>query len=40
MIIPIGFLVILGCVFGSFIVAGGKMEIIIHALPQIGRAHV
>jgi chemotaxis protein MotA len=33
-IIPIGFLVILGCVFGSFVVAGGKMEIIFHALPH------
>jgi hypothetical protein len=30
----IGFLVILACVFGSFIVAGGKMEVILHALPH------
>lgn len=30
----IGFLVILGCVFGSFLVSGGKMEIILHALPH------
>lgn len=34
MIIPIGFVVILACVFGSFIVAGGKMDIILHALPH------
>src|SRR3569623_1762111 len=30
----IGFLVILGCVFGSFLISGGKMEIILHALPH------
>ncbi len=30
----IGFIIILGCVFGSFIMAGGKMEIILHALPH------
>jgi chemotaxis protein MotA len=30
----VGFLVILGCVFGSFIMAGGKMDIILHALPH------
>ena len=30
----VGFLIILGCVFGSFIVAGGKMEVILHALPH------
>jgi chemotaxis protein MotA len=29
----IGIIVILGCVFGGYILAGGKMEIIIHALP-------
>lgn len=34
MINSIGFLVILACVFGSFIVAGGKMEVILHALPH------
>ncbi len=34
MINGIGFLVILACVFGSFIVAGGKMEVILHALPH------
>jgi chemotaxis protein MotA len=30
----IGFLIILGCVFGSFIISGGKMEIVLHALPH------
>lgn len=30
----IGFIIILVCVFGSFILAGGKMDIIIHALPH------
>lgn len=34
MINGIGFLVILACVFGSFIVAGGKMAVILHALPH------
>ena len=34
MINGIGFLIILGCVFGSFIISGGKMEIILHALPH------
>lgn len=30
----VGFLIILGCVFGSFMMAGGKMDIIVHALPH------
>jgi chemotaxis protein MotA len=30
----VGFLIILGCVFGSFVMAGGKMDIILHALPH------
>lgn len=30
----IGFIIILICVFGSFVLAGGKMDIIIHALPH------
>jgi chemotaxis protein MotA len=30
----IGFLVILACVFGSFMMSGGKMEIILEALPH------
>ncbi len=34
MINGVGFLLILGCVFGSFILAGGKMGIILHALPH------
>jgi chemotaxis protein MotA len=34
MLIGVGFLVILGCVFGSFIMAGGKMDIVLHALPH------
>jgi chemotaxis protein MotA len=34
MINGIGFLIIVGCVFGSFMLAGGKMEIILHALPH------
>src|SRR5690606_24367234 len=33
MINGIGFLIILGCVFGGFMLAGGKMEIVLHALP-------
>ena len=34
MINAVGFLIILGCVFGSFILAGGKMGVILHALPH------
>jgi len=30
----IGFIVILVCVFGSFVISGGKMEIVLHALPH------
>jgi chemotaxis protein MotA len=30
----VGFLLILGCVFGSFLMSGGKLEIILHALPH------
>ena len=30
----VGFLLILGCVFGSFIISGGKMDIVLHALPH------
>lgn len=44
MINGVGFLIILGCVFGSFIMAGGKMDVILHALPHemmaIGGASV
>lgn len=34
MINGIGLILILACVFGSFILAGGKMDIISHALPH------
>lgn len=34
MLIGVGFIIILGCVFGSFIISGGKFEIIMHALPH------
>lgn len=34
MINGIGFLIILGCVFGSFVIAGGKVGIILEALPH------
>jgi chemotaxis protein MotA len=44
MLIGVGFLIILGCVFGSFMISGGKFEIILHALPHelmaIGGASV
>lgn len=30
----VGLLVVLGCVFGSYLISGGKMEIIIHAAPH------
>ena len=30
----IGFLIIMGCVFGSFIISGGKMDVVLHALPH------
>lgn len=30
----IGFIIILVCVFGSFMISGGKFEIILHALPH------
>lgn len=30
----IGLLIILGCVFGSFLISGGKMTIVMHALPH------
>lgn len=34
MLNAVGFIVILGCVFGSFIISGGSMEIVLHALPH------
>jgi chemotaxis protein MotA len=34
MLIGVGFIIILGCVFGSFVMAGGKFDIITHALPH------
>lgn len=34
MINGIGFLIILGCVFGSFVISGGKLAIVLHALPH------
>ena len=34
MINGIGFLIILGCVFGSFIISGGKLGVVLHALPH------
>ena len=34
MINGVGFVIIFACVFGSFIVAGGKMEVILEALPH------
>lgn len=30
----VGFLIVLVCVFGSFVISGGKFEIIAHALPH------
>ncbi|WP_213981708.1 flagellar motor stator protein MotA [Sphingomonas sp. dw_22] len=30
----VGFILVLVCVFGSFIISGGKLEIILHALPH------
>lgn len=30
----VGFIIILGCVFGSFLMSGGKLEIILEALPH------
>lgn len=30
----VGLLIILGCVFGSFLISGGKMAIVLHALPH------
>ncbi len=34
MVNGIGFIIILACVFGSFIWSGGKMDIVMHALPH------
>lgn len=34
MIPIVGIIIVLICVFGSYIIAGGKMEIILHALPH------
>ncbi|WP_185829222.1 motility-associated protein [Sphingomonas ginkgonis] len=34
MLNAVGFVVILVCVFGSFIISGGSMEVILHALPH------
>ncbi len=34
MLNAVGFIVILACVFGSFIWSGGKMDIVLHALPH------
>jgi chemotaxis protein MotA len=33
MLVPIGFVVVLGCVFGGYALAGGHLEIIVGALP-------
>jgi chemotaxis protein MotA len=30
----VGFIIILVCVFGSFLISGGKMDIVLHALPH------
>jgi chemotaxis protein MotA len=30
----VGLIIVLVCVFGSFIISGGKFEIILHALPH------
>jgi chemotaxis protein MotA len=30
----VGFIIIIGCVFGSFLWSGGKMDIVLHALPH------
>lgn len=30
----VGFIIVLVCVFGSFVISGGKFEIIMHALPH------
>lgn len=30
----VGFIIILGCVFGSFMMSGGKLDIVLHALPH------
>ena len=30
----IGFIVVLVCVFGSFLISGGNLEIVLHALPH------
>jgi chemotaxis protein MotA len=30
----VGFVLIIGCVFGSFLLSGGKLEIVLHALPH------
>ncbi|TXG82808.1 MAG: flagellar motor stator protein MotA [Sphingomonadales bacterium] len=34
MFIIIGLAVVMGCVFGSYVISGGKFEIIMHALPH------
>jgi len=34
MINGIGFLIIFGCVFGSFVIAGGRLEVVLQALPH------
>lgn len=34
MMVPIGFVVVLGCVFGGYWLAGGHLEVVLHALPH------
>jgi len=34
MLNAVGLVIILACVFGSFIISGGKMDIVLHALPH------
>lgn len=34
MLNAVGFIIIIACVFGSFIMSGGKMDIVLHALPH------
>ena len=33
MFVAIGYILCLGCIFGSYIVHGGNMQVIIHAMP-------
>ena len=40
MFVAIGYILCLGCIFGAYIIHGGNMSVIIHAMPTEMMASV